>query len=92
MFEKLYINIAVKYKLPSVNVQSEQHKLEQISPNGELERIIKSSEFIEAEPEIQLAPIQEEAPFEEEEEEETSEDDLADMAEDIGSQEEETAE
>ena len=89
MFEKLYINIAVKYKLPAVNIQSEQRKLEQISPNGELERIIKSSEFIEEEPEIQLTPIQEEAPFEEEE---VSEDDLADMAEDISSQEEETAE
>ena len=46
MFEKLYIDVAVKYKLSGVDVQAEQKKLEQVSPNGELDSIVRKSEFV----------------------------------------------
>ena len=96
MFEKLYINIAIKYKLPTVNIQTEQHKLEQVSPNGELERIVKQSEFISPEPEIEIAPVREEPELDEEYngegEENTPEDNLGEITEDIDSREEKTAE
>ncbi len=49
MFEKLYIDVAIKYKLPNVDIQAEQKKLEQVSPNGELDRIVKKSEFVSPE-------------------------------------------
>ena len=78
MFEKLYITVATEYKLPSVDIQSEQRKLKQISPNGELERIIKTAEFIEPEPTKQEQPDIEEDTASDDEH-----DDLADMAESV---------
>lgn len=44
LFENLYINIAQEIDLPSFDLSSEKQKLASIAPNGELERITKSSE------------------------------------------------
>ncbi len=66
MFEKLYINAAEKEKLP-IDIMSEQQKLAALSPDNELERIIRSSEFIQQqEPETTEIPEEETPePFEE---------------------------
>ena len=72
MFERLFIDVAEKYKIPSINLNIEIQKLLQLSPNGELERIIKSSELVPA--------LQEEHFVEEHNAENAEVDDLADMA------------
>ena len=46
MFERLFIDVVEKNKTLSVDIKAELHKLLQISPNGELERIVRSAEFI----------------------------------------------
>ena len=56
LFEKLFIDIAIKQKLKAVNTQIEYKKLLVLSPNGELERIIKSKEQVSEEAQIAQEP------------------------------------
>lgn len=76
MFEKLYINAVIEYKIPNVDIESEQYKLEQVSPNGELDRIVKKSEFITPAP---VQDIEPQSDIEPEAGLEPTEDELADM-------------
>ena len=48
MFERLFIEVAEHQKLSSIDLSLEIKKLLQTSPNGELERIIRSSELSSA--------------------------------------------
>ena len=86
MFERLFIDIAEHRKSLSVDIKSELHKLMQIAPNGELERIICSAEFasrLEEPVEVKKEFIEEPPapPADDEPTPEEEADDLAEMAE-----------
>jgi len=46
MFERLFVDVAQKQKSISVDIDIEMNKLKVISPNGELERIVRLSEYM----------------------------------------------
>ncbi len=46
MFERLFVDIAEKQKNMSVDIDIEMNKLKMISQNGELERIVRLSEYV----------------------------------------------
>ena len=73
MFERLFIEVAEQQNIQSINLNVEIQKLLQVSTDGKLERIIKSSDFSSY---IHDETIQTEN-------EEQQNDDLAEMIEDF---------
>ena len=82
MFERLFIEVAQKQKLPSININVEFRKLLQVSQNGELERIVKSYEFepTDEQDEIDINEYAQEV-LQEEQPEDTIEEPAEDIAE-----------